>query len=115
MTTTESIIKEVSEVYGLPERLIMTKSRKSPIVEAKHLVMYLCRHVLKMTCTDIGKQFGFDHTAIVNACIRIENRRDTHQFLCDVNQIFKTYETELSLVRYNTHKVYNRPALTGVN
>ena len=67
--TPELILQTVAKRYELePDDLISSK-RSRNIVLPRQIAMYLCRTMLNMTTTSIGKTFGNrDHTTVLHGC-----------------------------------------------
>ncbi len=80
----EAIVKTVSERLNIAEKLIVGKSRKVEIVQARQMSMYLCRSLMGTSLSNIGVFFGGrDHTTVMHAIKKIrkkyyENRRIKH-------------------------------------
>ena len=71
----ERLIRVVSDYYQVPEALLCGCARGSQEVSlARHVAIYLARTKLGMTHAALGSAFRRDHTSMVHACRRIEDR-----------------------------------------
>jgi len=61
----EHIIRKVSEYFDIPIEFITGKSRRSNIVYARQVAMYLARRILPESLSSIGYHFGDRHHASV--------------------------------------------------
>lgn len=59
---------EMSELLG--------SRRYGPLVDARHLAMYLCRQRLRMSYPALGEVFKRDHSTVLTACRVIGDRID---------------------------------------
>jgi hypothetical protein len=55
----------VCAYYNLDVDIYKSNSRKSNIIKAKHIAIYICKSQLSLTLVDLGHAFGFDHSTIV--------------------------------------------------
>ena len=70
----ETIIEEVAKYYSLTESQILSKIRTNQIALARSIAMYLCRKLLDMSYSQIGKSFnGKDHSTVMAACTKVED------------------------------------------
>ncbi|QNM93650.1 ATP-binding protein [Mycoplasma sp. Pen4] len=74
--TPEVIIKAVSKYYKVPTKDILSSSRKSEIVIARHIAIYMISIHLNYSSTEIGKVFKKDHTTILNALKKLKATKD---------------------------------------
>lgn len=68
----EAIIGIVSKYLGITEDVIMSKSRKGDVTEARQLAMYFIKQITGMSLASIGRAFGKDHTTIIYSINLIE-------------------------------------------
>ena len=74
--TIEDIIGRVSEATNLTEEVLISASRKKPLVEARQVAIYLCREIIGTPLVELGLHFGGrDHTTILHACRTIAKRK----------------------------------------
>jgi chromosomal replication initiator protein len=65
----DAIQKMVAEHYDLRVSDITGPRRTKNIAEARHVAMYLTRHLTKLPLTQIGEEFGArDHGTVIHAC-----------------------------------------------
>ena len=67
------ILADSAVVTGVPVSDIRTLSTVRPIVVARHHVMWL-QHAEGHSFSAIGRFWGMDHTTVMNACKRHEER-----------------------------------------
>jgi hypothetical protein len=69
LTDKEKSINFIKDVvcayYNLDVDIYKSKSRKSNIINAKHIAIYICKTQLSLTLVDLGEAFGFDHSTIL--------------------------------------------------
>ena len=88
--TPQNIIKKVSTFYNISESDITGKVKTKEIVVPRQISMYLCRKILNMNDTNIGKEFGKDRTTVGHNIEKIEESIDTNSTIkSDVNYILK--------------------------
>ncbi len=62
--TAQSVIKTVSEIYGIEASDIVSQKRQGDIAEARQVAMYVIRKVSGMQLQDIGDLFGKTHSTV---------------------------------------------------
>ena len=72
--TIEKVFSFVSRRYGFSTEDIRGKKRTSDIVYVRHIAMYLCTEYTGLSLKAIGRQFGRDHSTIINARDNVINR-----------------------------------------
>lgn len=72
------IEKTISEEYGIPD--IMTRTRKSNVVEARAVLFWILKNKMGMSYPTIGKMYKFNHVTIMHNVKRVDN-----QITCDKN------------------------------
>lgn len=76
--TIKKIKKCVCDFYGLSKAEIEGKNRTKNIANARQIAMYLCRKLLDVPFTQIGKDFGNrDHSTVMSACDKVEKSLKT--------------------------------------
>ena len=65
--TIEKVFSFVSRRYGFSTEDIRGKKRTSDIVYVRHIAMYLCTEYTGLSLKAIGRQFGRDHSTVINA------------------------------------------------
>ena len=72
-TTAEKIIAITSSLCGVAIAEITGEKRSRPLVDARHIAMYVTRQMTKLSYPDIGREFGGrDHTTVLHAVRRVE-------------------------------------------
>ena len=76
--------------HNISESDITGKVKTKEIVVPRQISMYLCRKILNMNDTNIGKEFGKDRTTVGHNIEKIEESIDTNSTIkSDVNYILK--------------------------
>jgi len=76
------VISKTSKYFSFKSKELCGKSRKSELVTARHIAMYIIRKDLELPLMKIGEMFGDrDHTSIMYAIDKIERRYSTNQDL----------------------------------
>ncbi|MEE8808778.1 MAG: chromosomal replication initiator protein DnaA [Lactimicrobium sp.] len=71
----KKIIQAVADYYGLTHQQITSKTRTKNIANARHISIYLCRHLLNLSYIKIGEEFGGrDHSTIISACTKVSRQ-----------------------------------------
>ncbi|SVA12595.1 uncharacterized protein METZ01_LOCUS65449 [marine metagenome] len=90
----EDVVRRVSDIFHIPEKTIVGKSRKMEIVEARQVAMYLCRSLIGDSLSNIGVCFGGrDHTTVIHAMRSIEKKKKNNKKL---DKIITRIQQELS-------------------
>jgi chromosomal replication initiator protein len=70
--TIDAILSAVSESTGISVTEIIGDKRSRPVVESRHLAMYLARELTDLSLPKIGERFGNrDHTTVLHAVEKI--------------------------------------------
>lgn len=79
----------VAEYYTMSPDLLIGKSRKRPIVDARQVAMHFCKLMTQHSLEAIGRRFGGrDHSTVIHACKAIQARIDTDpRFVEDLGRI----------------------------
>ena len=79
----------VAEFYDMDPDLLIGKSRKRPIVDARQVAMHFCKRMTQHSLEAIGRRFGGrDHSTVIHACKAIQARIDTDpRFVEELGQI----------------------------
>lgn len=73
----------VAEHYNLGTDVLIGKSRKRPIVDARQVAMHFCKLMTQLSLEAIGQRFGGrDHSTVIHACKAIQARLDTDPGFC---------------------------------
>ena len=71
----QNIIQLVCDHFNIPQGIIVSTSRKSTAVKARHIAMYLLRSVCKTSFLQIGRVLGGRNSStVMTACKKIENK-----------------------------------------
>lgn len=78
-TVSASGIREiVAESFDLDPDLLIGKSRKRPIVDARQVAMFFCKRLTQLSLEAIGRCYGGrDHSTVIHACRAVQARIDT--------------------------------------
>ena len=68
------VVSVVSDYYQVPKAALCGCGRTQDVAFARHVAIYLARTKLGMTYAAIAAAFKRDHTSIMHACRRIEDR-----------------------------------------
>lgn len=70
----DRIIEQVAEAFGVTYRDILSDRRDARLVVARHAGIWLARRLTLHSYPVIGRSFGRDHTTVMYAVSRIEQR-----------------------------------------
>ncbi len=88
--TPEYIISVVADHFNVSEEDIIGSKRSSRIVLPRQISMYLCRELIDIPLSAIGKTLGNrDHTTIIHGCEKIENQMKESESLANTIDILK--------------------------
>ncbi len=83
------IQKVICDYFNLPVELMVSKTRKREIVQARQLAMYFSKKLTKASLATIGLHCGNkDHATVLHACRTVNNLQET-------DKKFKLYIEEL--------------------
>ena len=90
----ERIQNEVCGYFKITRELMLSKTRKREIVQARQIAMYLGRNLTKTSLAAIGAQIGGkDHATVLHACNTvsdlIETDRNFKQYVTDIEKLLK--------------------------
>lgn len=91
--TPEKIVRAVAEYYKVATAQIYSKMRTLQVATARKIAMYLCRDMLNMPFTEIGRLFSRDHSTVMSACSAIRKQMKDDPLL---NQAIATLKRNLS-------------------
>ncbi len=75
----ERILTIVSQKYGVTPDDIKGKKRDASISNARHICIYLIRHMNELTLKQIASYFSKDHSTIISSIRKVENDMDTSE------------------------------------
>ena len=68
----------VCDYFDLPKDLVVSKTRKREIVQARQLAMFFSKQMTKSSLANIGKLIGNrDHATVLHACKTVKNLNET--------------------------------------
>ena len=83
------IQKVVSDYFNVPINILISKTRKREVVQARQLAMYFSKLHTKSSLASIGLQCGNrDHATVLHACRTVNN-------LIDTDKQFKVYVDDI--------------------
>ena len=98
LPTAEVIIEEVGKFYDIDPNAIRGQGRTKATSWARHIAIYLTRHMTKLSLKDIGKEFdNRDHTTILHSIDRVEKQSKTDP---ETNEVIKDIRSNIN-ERYN--------------
>lgn len=87
--TVGEIQKAVCGFFNLTLDMMVSKTRKREIVQARQIAMYLCKNHTKASLASIGSQIGGkDHATVLHACKTVKD-------LVDTDKNFRQHVTEI--------------------
>lgn len=75
LPVTQAIIAATALAFGIAPEDIASRSRSKSIAEARAVVCYVARRCTRMSFPQIGKALDRDHTTVMSAVQRVEQRR----------------------------------------
>ena len=98
LPTAEVIIEEVGKFYDIDPNAIRGQGRTKATSWARHIAIYLTRHMTKLSLKDIGKEFdNRDHTTLLHSIDRVEKQCKTDP---ETNEVIKDIRSNIN-ERYN--------------
>jgi len=78
------ICKEVSLMFGVPEKSLINKRRTQPLALARQIAMYLCRKMTDNSLKSIGLYFGGrDHSTVIHAVNTIKSLKKKNRDIAE--------------------------------
>ena len=73
------IVNTVCEYFNITRDMMLSKSRKRQIVQARHIAMYECRNLIQnCSLSTIGSELGGkDHATVLHACNTVQDLMST--------------------------------------
>lgn len=76
-TSPERIKEETARAWRVRAEALSAKTRTRTVTEARHVAMYVMRHVLELPLTEIGNRFGGrDHSTVLYSIRKVEQRME---------------------------------------
>ncbi|MBO4634345.1 MAG: chromosomal replication initiator protein DnaA [Bacteroidales bacterium] len=71
----DTIVKTVCEYFNITRDMLLSKSRKRQIVQARQIAMYECRNLLQnCSLSTIGSELGGkDHATVLHSCTTVQD------------------------------------------
>lgn len=87
--TVQEIQKTVCNYFGIQPDILVSKTRKREICQARQIAMYLSRNHTKNSLSTIGSLIGGkDHATVLHSCNTVCN-------LMDTDRVFRQYVTDI--------------------
>ena len=67
------LIKRIVDYYEVSESLLLGKSRKAEIAEARQVLAFCLKNKFYFSFAAIGRMLNCDHTTIMHSCKKIED------------------------------------------
>ncbi|MBQ8174413.1 MAG: chromosomal replication initiator protein DnaA [Clostridia bacterium] len=91
--TIDKIFELISERYGVSEEDIRSKKRNDNIAKARHLCIYLIRHLTELSLSDIGKLFSRDHATVIASTKYVKGQIESVPGMeSEVNELISTLQ-----------------------
>ncbi|GHV50051.1 chromosomal replication initiator protein DnaA [Deltaproteobacteria bacterium] len=93
MATPDTIIGLVAEKFSLTPEELCGQNRRGNIVRARQIAMYLCRELLGVSLSSLGRYFqGKNHTTVLHAWKKIaqemDSNNDIHKMVTQMRKKF---------------------------
>lgn len=90
--TIDRVQRTVCDYFNISREMLLSKSRKRRIVQARQIAMYLCRSFISCSLATIGSELGGkDHSTVLHACQQVSD-------LMSVDRTFRKYVNDLRLM-----------------
>lgn len=87
--TVQEIKKAVCQYFEIAPDVLLSKTRKREICQARQIAMYLSRNHTKNSLSTIGSLVGGkDHATVLHSCNTVNN-------LMDTDRMFRQYVTDI--------------------
>ena len=87
--TIDKVKKAVCEYFNIPGEILLSKTRKRQIVQARQIAMYMSRTLINCSLATIGSQIGGkDHATVLHACTTVSD-------LITIDKNFKRYVSDI--------------------
>ena len=85
------IIKSICGYYGIKKEMLLNKTKKREIVQARQIAMHYAKIYTNASLTKIGLKIGGkDHATVLHACKTVKNLSETDIFFkSEVDKIGK--------------------------
>ncbi len=87
--TIDKVQKVVCDYFNISRDVLLSKSRKRAIVQARQIAMYMSRNLINCSLATIGSEIGGkDHATVLHACNTVSD-------LMQTDRTFKQYVTDI--------------------
>ena len=66
------IISQVSRFYSIDESILRGTLKNKGTAEARQVAMYLIRQLTNLSLPEIGREFGRDHSTVIDSIRKVE-------------------------------------------
>lgn len=87
--TIDKVQAVVCEYFNISREMLLSKTRKRQIVQARQIAMYMSRNMINCSLSTIGSEIGGkDHATVLHACTTVSD-------LMSTDKTFKQYVTDI--------------------
>ncbi|MDD6364804.1 MAG: chromosomal replication initiator protein DnaA [Bacteroidales bacterium] len=87
--TIDKVQRVVCEYFNITREMMISKSRKRQIVQARQIAMYMSRNLINCSLATIGAENGGkDHATVLHACTTVQD-------LMATDRVFKQYVVDI--------------------
>lgn len=87
--TIDKVQTVVCEYFNISREMLLSKTRKRQIVQARQIAMYMSRNMINCSLSTIGSEIGGkDHATVLHACTTVSD-------LMSTDKTFKQYVTDI--------------------
>ena len=77
VATTEIVMEVVAKKFNVTVEDLLSKKRNREIAVPRQVAIYLCRKLLGTATTELGKEFGRDHSTVLHSCDKVAEMINT--------------------------------------
>jgi chromosomal replication initiator protein len=93
--TPQLILQEVCSYFNLNPQMLLGNNRRADLVNARQIIMYLCRLLTDKSLHDIGKFIKRDHTTVGHGVEQVEFRKQTDlQLSKDIQTLYENIKSK---------------------
>ena len=90
--TIDKVQKVVCDYFNITKEMMVSKSRKRQIVQARQIAMFMSRNLINCSLQTIGAENGGkDHATVLHACTTVQD-------LMATDRVFKQYVTDIEKI-----------------
>ena len=87
--TIEKVMQSVCDYFNITKEILLSRTRKRQIVQARQIAMYLCRNRINCSLSTIGNEIGGkDHATVLHACSTVND-------LIETDKLFRQYVSDI--------------------